>query len=147
MPAGRPRKEIDKDNFEKLCGLQCTLDEISGFFNCSYDTIRRFCQRTYGKNFETVYKEHSMVGKISLRRAQMKLAEKSAAMAIFLGKNMLGQKDQLEVEDSRALDKLDEILAGVKEDAVQSEAVRIHSEREQAVESESRSGQEREDVC
>lgn len=126
----RPRKEIDQDNFEKLCGLQCTLAEIAGFFNCSDDTIRRFCFRTYGKNFESVYKEHSMMGKISLRRAQMKLAEKSAAMAIFLGKNMLGQRDHVEIEDSRALDKLDEILAGVREDAVQRETIRVHSESE-----------------
>ena len=35
---GRPLKEIDKVQFEKLCNLQCTLLEIAGFFNCSDDT-------------------------------------------------------------------------------------------------------------
>ena len=29
----RPRKEIDQKNFESLCGLQCTLEEICGFFD------------------------------------------------------------------------------------------------------------------
>jgi hypothetical protein len=26
----RPRKEIDQKQFENLCGLQCTLEEIFG---------------------------------------------------------------------------------------------------------------------
>jgi hypothetical protein len=32
-PNGRPRKEIDKETFEKLCHLQCTKEEIMGMFN------------------------------------------------------------------------------------------------------------------
>lgn len=95
---GRPTIKIDKDNFEKLCGLQCTLVEIAGFFNCSEDTIQRWCRRTYKMTFAEVYKTHSQQGKIALRRYQMKLAEKSAAMAIFLGKQYLGQRDYSEVE-------------------------------------------------
>lgn len=95
---GRPTIKIDKDNFEKLCGLQCTLVEIAGFFNCSEDTIQRWCRRTYKMTFAEVYKTHSQQGKIALRRYQMKLAEKSAAMAIFLGKQLLGQRDYSEVE-------------------------------------------------
>lgn len=39
-------------------------------------------------------------GKASLRRTQMQLATKNAAMAIFLGKNLLGQSDKQEVEHS-----------------------------------------------
>jgi hypothetical protein len=99
MGAGRPKKEISKEQFEKLCGLQCTKEEIAGFFNCSPDTIERYCKSTYHDNFAAVYKEYSAQGKISLRRYQFKLAEKSAAMAIFLGKNMLGQKDRIEYDN------------------------------------------------
>lgn len=95
---GRPTIKIDKDNFEKLCGLQCTLVEIAGFFNCSEDTIQRWCRRTYKMTFAETYKTYSQQGKIALRRYQMKLAEKSAAMAIFLGKQLLGQRDYSEVE-------------------------------------------------
>ena len=95
---GRPTIKIDKDNFEKLCGLQCTLVEIAGFFNCSEDTIQRWCHRTYKMTFADTYKMHSQQGKIALRRYQMKLAERSAAMAIFLGKQLLSQRDYSEVE-------------------------------------------------
>lgn len=93
---GRPHKELDKEQFEKLCGLQCTLDEIAGFFNCDVNTVERWCKDTYSMHFSDVFKQCCSTGKISLRRMQFKLAEKSAAMAIFLGKNYLGQKDILE---------------------------------------------------
>lgn len=114
---GRPRKEIDENTFKKLCGIMCTLDEIAGIFECSSDTIERWCKRTYKKGFAEVYKEYSSLGKMSLRRNQFKLAEKSAAMAIFLGKNYLGQRDTADIVDNTPIEKLDEILKGIKENA------------------------------
>ncbi|MBR4855142.1 MAG: helix-turn-helix domain-containing protein [Bacteroidaceae bacterium] len=93
---GRPRKEIDKSQFEKLCGLQCTLNEIASFFQCSEDTVERWCKREYKEGFADAYKKNSGSGKISLRRAQFKLAEKNASMAIWLGKQYLGQRDNAE---------------------------------------------------
>lgn len=106
----RPRIEIDEDSFKKLCGLQCTLVEIASFFNCSEDTIENWCKRTFGKNFSEVYKKHSASGKISLRRWQFKMAEHNCSMAIFLGKNYLGQKDSVEFDNKEAFEKLDEVL-------------------------------------
>lgn len=94
----RPRKEIDKVDFEGLLAIQCTLEEVTAFFDhklngCSEDTIERWCKREYGESFADVSKKKREIGKISLRRLQFKHAEKSASMAIFLGKNYLGQKD------------------------------------------------------
>ena len=88
---GRPRKNINKDSFEKLCFLQCTLIEIASFFSCSEDTIENWCKREYKMSFTDVFNKYSAGGKISLRRAQFKLAEKYPNMAIFLGKQYLGQ--------------------------------------------------------
>jgi len=100
---GRPRKEIDSDQFEKLCGLQCTLAEISGWFGCSEDTVERWCKRTYSAGFADAFKRYSQSGKISLRRYQFKIAEKNAAMAIFLGKQYLGQRDIIETGTPEAM--------------------------------------------
>ena len=93
---GRPQINIDEDNFKKLCGLQCTLPEIASFFNCSEDTIERWCKRELKMNFAEAFKKYSASGKISLRRWQYKMAEHNCAMAIFLGKNWLGQTDKVE---------------------------------------------------
>lgn len=94
--AGRPKKDIDAEQFVKLCGLQCTEEEIAAFFDCSVDTIERFCKREFGVNFAEIYKRKRDYGKISLRRTQWKLAEKYPSMAIFLGKQFLGQTDKIE---------------------------------------------------
>ena len=94
----RPRKEIDQKQFENLCGLQCTEIEIADWFECSIDTINRWCQRTYKANFADVYAQKRSNGKSSLRRMQWRLAEKSAAMAIWLGKQYLGQRDEVVVD-------------------------------------------------
>ena len=73
--------------------MQCSLDEIAYALGCSSDTVERWCKREYKVGFADVYKKHSASGKISLRRYQFELAKKSAAMAIFLGKQYLGQRD------------------------------------------------------
>ena len=121
MATGRPRKEIDNKIFENLCGLQCTLEEIAGVFDCSVDTIERWCKREYRETFAEVYKKHSAKGKTSLRRIQFKLAEKSAAMAIFLGKNYLGQKDSIIETDEQTLQAVGEALVKIKRAAEQAD--------------------------
>lgn len=91
---GRPRKEIGREQFEKLCGMMCTEQEICGFFGVSDETLNRWCKNTYdGKTFMEAFKIYSADGRISLRRMQWKIAERNAAMAIFLGKQYLGQRD------------------------------------------------------
>jgi len=94
---GRPKIEIKADAFEKLCYLQCTLSEIADFFHCSEDTIERWVKREYDATFADIYKRYSAGGKISLRRWQFRIAEHNTTMAIWLGKQYLGQRDQVEV--------------------------------------------------
>ena len=94
----RPRKDIDREEFEKLCGLQCTYNEICDWFGVTDKTLNAWCKRTYRMRFSEVFQQKRGLGKISLRRMQFRLAEKSAAMAIFLGKQYLGQTDVQEVK-------------------------------------------------
>lgn len=104
MPGGRPRAQIDKAQFENLCRLQCTQSEILGWFGITDKTLTRWCRDTYGKSFSEIFAEKREGGKISLRRAQWHLAEKNATMAIFLGKQYLGQKDVQGIEISQSTD-------------------------------------------
>ena len=102
---GRPLANIDKKQFEKLCFLQCTREEVAGFFNVSEDTIDRYCKREYGETFAAVFKQKRQSGKISLRRSQWRLAEKNVSMAIWLGKQYLGQREQQEIQITRSDDE------------------------------------------
>lgn len=115
----RPKKEIDQKQFENLCGLQCTLEEICGWFEITDKTLDSWCKRTYHASFSEVFKQKRGKGKISLRRSQWRLAEKSAAMAIWLGKQYLGQRDQIETTiavDKREDDALSASLRALAED-------------------------------
>lgn len=106
----RPRIEIDKSQFEKLCSIQCTQEEIAGFFNCSPDTIERWCHREYKERFAEVYAKKRGVGKISLRRSQFRMAETNPSMAIWLGKQYLGQREpQQEIQISHDDDTIREM--------------------------------------
>lgn len=91
---GRPRKEIDYDQLEKLCQLQCTLLEIAYFFGCSDDTIENRVKERFDMTFSEYYKKYSAHGKISLRRFQFEAAKKgNTSMLIWLGKQHLEQRE------------------------------------------------------
>ena len=90
MPAGRPKKEIDYDVVEKLAKFQCTQEEIASFLDISTRTLQR------DEYFMELFNKGRESGKMSLRRIQWKHAEKSVPMAIWLGKQYLGQKDIIE---------------------------------------------------
>jgi hypothetical protein len=89
--AGRKPVEIDLADWEKLHAMQSTMEEIAGFFSVSTRTIEtRLKQPQYA---EAAMRGRAR-GKISLRRRQMHSAEEgNVRMLIWLGKQMLGQKE------------------------------------------------------
>jgi hypothetical protein len=95
---GRKRKEIDRKLFENLCHIQCTVKEMEHILCCEYHTIDRWCKRTYLDTYSNVYKRFAEGGKASLRRNQFNLSKSNSSMAIWLGKQMLGQKDETAVK-------------------------------------------------
>ena len=88
---GRPRAEINWEQVEQLAGIGCTLEEIAAVIGIADSTLRSYSE----------YSAHILKGKsagnASLRRDQRRLAKSNAAMAIFLGKNQLGQSDRHEL--------------------------------------------------
>lgn len=83
----RPRKPIDADLVEKLAAIHCTLDEIALICGCSHDTIER--------RFASIIAKGKATGKTSLRKLQWESAQKgNVVMQIWLGKQILGQKDE-----------------------------------------------------
>ena len=95
---GRYGNSIDKATFEKLCALMCTEDEIIGFFRVKYETFMKWIKQEYGadQTFRSIYPILSANGKISLRRNQFELSKTNSSMAIFLGKQWLGQREYIE---------------------------------------------------
>ena len=114
---GRPLKEYDKKAFVDLIGLGCGMDEICWFFRdeegkpANIDTLSRWCVREFDMTFkEYRQKNGAMFLKIQLRKNQINLSKTSASMAIFLGKNYLGQSDEPTARDDE-----NELLASLME--------------------------------
>ena len=102
---GRPTKEIDWNEFEKLCFFQCSILEMCEWLHVTDKTLQRRVKEQYGETFSLVFEKKRIGGIISLRRNLFKQSEKSAAVAIFLAKNFLGMSDKQEIEHSGNKDK------------------------------------------
>lgn len=89
---------ITLKEFKKLAELHCTLAEMASFFDCSDDTVERWCKKELGMGFAEAFKRYSGNGKISLRRSQWLQAtdKQNVSMLIWLGKQYLNQKDIVE---------------------------------------------------
>jgi len=100
----KTRFEPNWDDVKKLAHIQCTTYEIASFLDTSVDTMNYRSKENFGRTFAEMVKEWALSGRCSLRRMQWKIAERSATMAIFLGKNMLGQADKVDLgDDSKKL--------------------------------------------
>lgn len=93
---GRPTKNIDKEQFEKLCGMQCTYEEICDWFDVTDKTLNAWCKKTYNATFSDVFRQKRNMGRISLRRSGYELAKHNPAVHIFYAKNFLGMTDKTE---------------------------------------------------
>ena len=93
----RPKKEIDWHEFDKLCALQCTEQEIADWFEMCTDTLELRIREAYDLRFSELFRQKRGRGRIALRRMQMQTAEKgNPTMQIWLGKQYLGQSDKQE---------------------------------------------------
>ena len=118
--AGRPPSIVADDKtlreLEALAKIQCTQAEAAAVLGVTRQTLNEFLGREpdarerWNKGLDS--------GKASLRRNQFRMSETNATMAIWLGKQYLGQKDEThqhvvaEVQVTDARDKLAHLVSG-----------------------------------
>lgn len=91
MAMARPRLEIDEQQVRLLAGVGCTVDEIAASLDCS--------KRTLETRFLAIIENGRAKMRGSLRRKQVELALKGdRTMLIWLGKQLLGQRDEQRME-------------------------------------------------
>lgn len=95
LPSRGPtqKKAIDWELVKKLSQIQCTQDEICAFLETCRQTLNVASHEMFGCPPGEKIAQWREGGKCSLRRKQWTLADTSAAIAIFLGKQYLGQDD------------------------------------------------------
>lgn len=97
---GRPKLVLNATGIDLIveaAEIMCTDDEIAGLLGVSVDTLTREENATA---FAEAKKKGNTKGKKSLRRTQFEIAKKgNATMAIWLGKQYLGQRENDDVKD------------------------------------------------
>lgn len=115
---GRPKLPIDWVQFDKLCAMHCTLEEIASFLNLSMDTVERRCLQEKKKPFAELWRQKAARGKISIRRkAWQKIEEGNVTMLIFALKNILGWSDKVTNIEAPAHDSNTPIITFVSKKA------------------------------
>ena len=81
-----------------MARIQCTQLEICDIFEVTDKTLNLALKKHSGGSFSDLIKKNASHGKASIRRGQWKLATEklNPTMLIWLGKQHLGQKDQVE---------------------------------------------------
>ena len=112
----RPKLNIKGIDVEKLVSIGCQCKEIADFYGCAVSTI----SRGFAKD---VLKGKSNC-KMQLRKAQMKSAlGGNVTMQIWLGKQMLGQKDKTEISGTQTHKHID--LSHLNDTELKKERARI----------------------
>lgn len=88
-----PPRPIDFREVFYWMDLGATQAEIAGAHHVSVDTLSNRLKERFGKTFSELKELVCGMAKVNLRKNQFKLSETNAAMAIWLGKQWLGQKD------------------------------------------------------
>lgn len=88
---------INLEEVEKLAALNCTNVEIAAYFGVSETAVEKRYNRD--EKFRELIEQGRAKGRLSVRRCQMRLLEAgNATMGIWLGKQLLGQRDYQSLE-------------------------------------------------
>lgn len=90
----QPTDETIKQ-IEGLARIQCTVKEAGAVLGVSEPTFYAFLNAH--EKAKEAWENGKESGKASLRRNQYKMSETNPTMAIWLGKQMLGQKDNMTI--------------------------------------------------
>jgi hypothetical protein len=131
-----PEKVIVFDQVLYWINLQATQEEVAGSFHVSVETLNGRLLDHFGVNFSELRKRCDGEAKLSLRRYQFNLAKTNTSMAIWLGKQWLGQKDHDQMQASpndRALTEALKTIKLIDVNGTQPKTSPEHSTGDQAI--------------
>jgi hypothetical protein len=109
-PGPKPKLEHSEhlvDQIRALGRIQATVQEAASVLRVSERTLQNFFAAH--SDAKEAHEDGKLEGLASLRRKQFAMADKNAAMAIWLGKQYLGQRDV--VNNNVVVDGLADLLA------------------------------------
>jgi len=113
--AGRPKANIDWNKVGKYLQAQCSVVGIAGIIGISPDTLYNRCKTDNKMEFSS-FSEQKKSGGVELLRAKQfdMVMNGNVTMAIWLGKQYLGQRDKSEIDHTVNLPSLPTIQIRTK---------------------------------
>ena len=96
-PGPKPKLEHSADTIDtirKLGKIQATVEEVASFLNVSERTLQNFFAMY--PDAKEAHEDGKRQGLTSLRRMQFQMAASKPGMAIWLGKQYLGQREPVQ---------------------------------------------------
>jgi hypothetical protein len=107
--AGRPEKEIDKEQVFEMARVHCTVQEIALLLKVDDETLTKYCREELDRGFAQ--------GNHDIRKRQVKAALSGMpTMLIHLGKHFLGQRDAHYERDDKHRAEVAEIVDMLKKE-------------------------------
>lgn len=113
---GRTLAKVDDAQVEALASICCTQEEIAIIVGCSVDTLQR--------RFAVEIENGRATAKASLRRQQFKQAMNGhTGMLVWLGKQLLGQRDKSDVHtDGETTLRISELIIPTRVKVIEGNA-------------------------
>src|SRR5690348_13636914 len=92
------RKTVKVSEIRAVSQLQVSEREAAAFLGITYKTFKEMPR--IDASAKEAWEDGRELGRVSIRRAQFMLAQKNPTMAIFLGKQYLGQSEVQVIEHS-----------------------------------------------
>jgi hypothetical protein len=97
--SGPPMIELDARVVEELASIGATKEEIAAVLGCSVNTLQRRAKDNW--EVKVALETGRAKGRASLRRLQWNQAKKgNTTMLLWLGKQLLDQRDHARVKDT-----------------------------------------------
>lgn len=128
---GRPKSVFNWRECEYLCSIGCTQEEIAGFFQVKRDTLANRIKEEFGITWSEYYEKYSQGMKVAIRRKQFHVAmDGDTSMLKFLGKNYLGQKDQVDFDGQVKVNSWVDLMGKLEDEDKNDETSDEGAERE-----------------
>lgn len=117
-PTGRPKIEIDINQYKALMRLNPTLADTAAFFECSTDTIINWLEKNFGtRDFSAIRQQNMVHTRLTMIRTAVRLAEAgNTAVLIFCLKNLCGWTDKVDEKQVQQVIKLAYALPETKKE-------------------------------
>jgi hypothetical protein len=118
---GRPEKNIDSEELQRILTFYPSLDEVAAWFDCSPDTIERRVKDEWGVAFKELRERYTAKTRLLLKRKAIAkaLEEDNDKMLIYCLRTMTDLDDReaaLKISNENKMLSLNYTLSFISED-------------------------------